>query len=200
MRLQFWQVDHDVCLDDFPRHQVLVVCRRMRSRHQARVVAGDAKGMLVVGHRLEQAVRAEVVEHIVVSRPQILLRETHPIFDPADRASIVVNALEARIAPAQVRCPIAQLRTAQELVEVAALDRCIPDRDLRRIRFQHLADHRAYQRLMGDERQDAAVGMFIAVQHEVGFHDHARAFRHHVGEDAAAGVGPSQNLSGTPNR
>src|SRR5689334_19766105 len=97
----------------------------VRLGHQSRVITSNAKVVLLVSDRLEQTVGAEIKQHKLIFRQQVLISDAYAIYVLRRRATKIFHALEAAVGFRQRIGPRNQIACLQQLREIARLNRRI---------------------------------------------------------------------------
>src|SRR5262245_17986863 len=121
MRLQLGHVNDHVGFDHLFRHKVLMMSRRVRPRHEARVIAGDTERIPAVGDRFEKTISTQVEKDETFFRLEALGGYSHTVDKDTGSPPEVANPLERRLKFHQAVRPGSKSRGAQESLEIAAL-------------------------------------------------------------------------------
>src|SRR5262245_49697233 len=146
VRLQLGQVYDHIGLNHLPGHEVLMTSGSVCSGQEARIIASYTESIPAIGDRFEKTIATKVEQDETFFQLETLSGYSHSIHKDAGCSSEVADPLESRIDLLQVVSPLREPRNAQELVEIAALQRRVSNKYFRRLGEQDPLDYGANQR------------------------------------------------------
>src|SRR5215831_4995408 len=192
MRFQLGQVDDYLCLKNLTRDQVTMTTRRMRFRHQPRVVTRDTKRWIVSRDWLQQTLVREIEKHKAIFGLHVFIGDSDAIHKCRYGATKITNALESCILTLKVTRPLVQFRIFQEQIKITTLYRRIANQHFRRISQQSGFGGSLDQRLMGEQGRHAAWST-VLVHDEIRFDDYFRTALNHMAQRSTFGGRPSEH-------